>query len=231
MTSANMNNFKGAIFDCDGTLLDSLGAWRGLEGKLEKLAHTKITPEQRALFATFTIAEVAQYVHENFGVGASNADVVAIMDEYMMDYYAHKATIIPGVLPFLEDCARAGVRMCVVSSSAQAYLRAGLASCGIDQYFSDIISVEDFDTTKREPLVFEKAQDVLGTSRAETWGIDDSLYALETLERAGFPAIGVCNEINGVPFEEIKRASQVAVERLDELTVKDGKLQHADRAQ
>ena len=51
---------EGAIFDCDGTLLDSLDSWRGLEGVLSQEAHVQVTPEERALFTTFTIPEVAR---------------------------------------------------------------------------------------------------------------------------------------------------------------------------
>ena len=46
------NRITGAIFDCDGTLLDSLNAWQGLEGELSQAVRVKVTPEERAQFAT-----------------------------------------------------------------------------------------------------------------------------------------------------------------------------------
>ncbi len=215
---------EGAIFDCDGTLLDSLGAWRGLEEELSRAVRVKVTPEERAQFTTFTIPEVARYFHEQYGLLASVEAVIEFIDDYMMDYYAHQACVIPGVLSFLEACASSDVRMCVVSSSAQKYLQAGLKSADIAGYFSHIFSVEDVHSTKREPLIFEHAQAALGTKRETTWGIDDSLYALETLVKAGFPAIGICGDDSNVSLEQVQEICPFAVVRLDELTVQEGKL-------
>lgn len=224
MKNCNEHIIKGAIFDCDGTLLDSLNAWQGLEGELSQAVRVKVTPEERAQFATFTIPEVARYFHEHFGLFSNPDAVIRFIDDYMMEYYSHQAQALPGVISFLETCASADVRMCVVSSSAQRYLQAGLKSAGIADYFSHIFSVEDIDSTKREPAIFEHAQTALGTERTTTWGIDDSLYALETLGLAEFPTIGIGESGSEKAFAEIRKASIFAVNRFDELSIHEGRL-------
>ena len=224
MKNYNEHIIKGAIFDCDGTLLDSLNSWRGLEGVLSDAARVQVTPEERALFTTFTIPEVACYFHEHYGLLHSVDAVIDFIDDYMMDYYAHRANVIPGVLPFLEACAQADVSMCVASSSAQRYLRAGLKSAGIAEYFPHVFSVEDIGSTKREPLIFEHAQEALGTARDTTWGIDDSLYALETLNIAGFPSIAICGEDSNAALSEAEKTCEFAVARLDELVIRNSVL-------
>ena len=37
----------GVIFDCDGTLIDSMDAWRDLEGELGRRAGVELTSEDR----------------------------------------------------------------------------------------------------------------------------------------------------------------------------------------
>ena len=73
----NNNVIKGAIFGCDGTLLDSLGAWRSLEEEVARQAGVlcPVTPEEHKLFTTFTIPEVARYFHEQYGFGQSTEAV------------------------------------------------------------------------------------------------------------------------------------------------------------
>lgn len=215
---------EGALFDCDGTLLDSLNAWQGLESVLDEEAGSRSTPEERALFATYTIEEVARYFHEKRGLFASTNAVESLMVEYMLDYYRHHAQVIPGVIPFLDACASAGVRMCVVSSSAQAFLQAGLKSTGLVEYFSQIVSVEDIGSSKREPRVFEYSRELLNTPCSTTWGVDDSLYALETLRNAGFPTIGVCGDLSNASLEESRAICDISVIGLDELTVNGGSI-------
>lgn len=180
----------GAIFDCDGTLLDSLPAWRGLEGYLCSLCDGHVTEEDRARLITFTVPETAEWFHASFGLGKSVEQVIGLMDEYLVDQYA-KAKLLPGVAAFLEGCAREGIKMSVASSSSVHYLESGLKASGIRDFFCDVVSVEQLGTTKREPLVYDKARESMGTPKMLTWGFEDSQYAMETLKKAGYPVVGV----------------------------------------
>ncbi len=223
MSKADSNVIKGAIFDCDGTLLDSLGAWRGLEGVLARQAGVQVKPEERKLFSTFTIPEVAHYFHVSYGLGASDREVVGFIDEYMMAYY-RSASLLPGAAELLESCAAAGVAMCVVSSSCAKYLEAGLSSSGVRGFFQAVVSVEDLGTTKREPVAFNHARKLLGTERGCTWGFEDSLYAMDTLRNAGFPVLGLFSDADGVPRAEVEARADIAVPSLESIAVCEGKL-------
>lgn len=181
---------NGAIFDCDGTLLDSIPAWRGLEGYLCSFCGGQVTAADRALLTTFTIPETARWFHESFGLGRSVEAVISMMDEYLIAQYA-KAELLPGVPEFLEECARAGVTMSVASSSSVSYLESGLHAAGIRDLFAAVVSVEQLDTTKREPKVYDHALALMGTCKERTWGFEDSQYAAETLKRAGYKVVGI----------------------------------------
>ncbi len=223
MSKAESCLIKGAIFDCDGTLLDSLDAWRGLEGVLARQAGVQVKPEERKLFSTFTIPEVAHYFHANYGLGASDREVVGFIDEYMMAYY-RSASLLPGASQLLESCAAADVPMCVVSSSCAKYLEAGLSSSGVREFFRAVVSVEDLGTTKREPTAFNHARELLGTERGCTWGFEDSLYAMDTLRNAGFPVLGLYSDANGVSKAEAEAHADFAVPSLEGITVREGRL-------
>lgn len=226
MTSTQQNKRKGALqsmqgalFDCDGTLLDSLGVWRGLEDVLSREANVTMTPELRAHFVRLTVGEIASYVHEQFRFGTCAQDVQDLIDEYMLDFYRTKVTLLPGVGDFLEECARASVRMSVVSSSTPSYLQAGLKHAGILSYFDAVVSVDDVGASKREPTVFNHARNILGTPIEYTWGFEDSLYALDTLRQAGYPTVGLFDDSEGITFEQLKERATVAVHSFAELSL------------
>lgn len=221
--AASVEAITGAIFDCDGTLLDSLDAWRGLEAMLASEAGIVVTLEERAAFVSYTIPEVARHFHERHGLGATVEAVVALIDDYMMAYY-ERAAVLPGVTALLEQCAAANVRMAVASSSAHAYLEAGLRAAGIRGYFDAVFSVNDVGAPKREPLIFERACQALGTQTATTWGLDDAVYAVETLARAGFPTVGIYGGEDGASRDDMARVATIAVGSLEGLTVRKGVL-------
>lgn len=215
---------EGALFDCDGTLLDSLDTWRGLESMLEREAGVHVTPEERKLFATFTIPEVSRFFHEQYGLAGSTEEVIGIVDNYMMAYYAHQARPLPGVVNLLQACAAAGVKMSVTSSSTPEYLEAGLVCAGIREYFDVVFSVDEVGAPKREPVIFHEACQRMGTNASTTWGFEDSVYAMHTLRNAGYPVVGLYDEAQGVLRADVLDVADVALATLEHLTVREGKL-------
>lgn len=214
---------QGAIFDCDGTLLDSLGAWRSLEGEVAKQAGVTVTPEEHKLFTTFTIPEVARYFHEQYGYASSVEAVIRIMDEYMMSRYEN-AKLMPGARDILEACAHNGVKMTMASSSKAEFLMAGARATGIVDYFCAIISVDEVGASKREPAVYNYAREVMGTEKPFTWGFEDSLYAMDTLAKAGYPVFGLYDEEHGVPRVEVEKRACLSAATLAAADVREGQL-------
>lgn len=185
--------FQGAIFDCDGTLLDSLYAWRDLEHAIADASKgaSIVTEVDRAHLVTYTVPETAAYLHETLGFLDSSAAVEAFMDDFLIHYYAEQATLFAGVYSFLDACKAHGVRMAVASSSRHAYLEAGLQGAGIADFFEHIVSVDDVGLSKRDPRFFETVATMLGTPISATWVFDDAAYALEAAHQAGFPTVAI----------------------------------------
>lgn len=208
----------GAILDFDGTLVDSLDGWRSLEGALAKEAHVVVTPEDRAQLTTFTLDETASWFHDQFGLGKDAAAVRAMMDDYMVDFLTHSASVLPGVERFLEDCKHHGVELSVASSSPQLYLQASLQATGLLPYFSAVLSVEDVGHSKREAHIFDHARELMATPKQSTWGFDDSRYALSVLKQAGYPTVGIFDPHEGATFEEWQEEADIVIRSFEELS-------------
>lgn len=209
----------GAILDFDGTLVDSLDAWRDLENLLVEEAGARVSAEDRAQFTTFTLDETACWFHEQLGIGASARAVRATMDEYMVDHLKHSARVLPGVREFLTSCGRQGIVLSVVSSSPQLYLQTALEATDLRPFFSQVVSVEDMDTTKREPFIFDHVCELMGTPREATWGFDDSLYALDVLRGAGYPTVGLFDPHEGCSLEQWADRVTIVVRSFEELSI------------
>ena len=88
----------GVIFDCDGTLLDSMDVWREVEDELARRAGAQLTDADKDELTTLNIPEAGAFFHDRFGLGAAADDVVRMMDELMLDYYRNRAHERPGAL-------------------------------------------------------------------------------------------------------------------------------------
>lgn len=181
----------GIVFDCDGTLIDSMSAWRELEADLARRAGAELTQEDTDALTTMTIPECGAYLHGKFGLGVSGVEVEGMIDEFMRDFYGNRAKPKPGVRAFVQALDERGVPMAVASSTPKELLVAGLRSAGLASYLRAIVSVDDVGKSKREPAVYDRARESLGTSRAQTWGFEDALYAIRTLKAAGYRTFGI----------------------------------------
>lgn len=188
---SEMGQRIGIVFDCDGTLLDSLGMWAELDRELSRRAGCEFSKADRDTITTLTIPEMGTFMHERFGLGESAEDVVRMMDDFLLDYYRTQVRERPGALAFVRVLHERGVAMSVASSSPQAYLQAGLAHAGFTPYLTAIVSVDDVGASKREPVVYDHARELMGTPLESTWVFEDAAYALRTVRAAGYQAVGI----------------------------------------
>lgn len=208
---------RGAIFDCDGTLLDTMGVWYGLEDELAARAGHVLSPVEKDALRSYTLPETARFFHEELGLGASCEEVVALVEDLAVEHYATRACARPGVRDFLEELRRAGVRCAVASSSPHSMLEPGLACAGLAPYIDAVVSTDDVGASKRAPAAYDRARELLGTPKGSTWVFEDALYAVGTAKAAGYRTIATwdCDE-SGV-FEQLAAAADAAVRDWREL--------------
>ncbi len=198
---------KGAIFDLDGTLINSLFFWNRFWEKLgEKyLSDRAFLPEldmQKAV-RTVTFVEASEMIYAKYGFGTPE-EIYNLMHDFCVEIYRQEATFKSGVKEFLDHLKSRGIKMCVASASMPDLLREIFDRFGLDDYIPKIISCAEVGKGKSHPDVFIAAQEYLGTSREETWVFEDSAVALGTAFRAGFPTVGVFDQYNfGVSVEEV----------------------------
>ncbi|WP_172135238.1 HAD family phosphatase [Adlercreutzia sp. ZJ473] len=209
----------GVVFDCDGTLLDSMAAWRELESSLAERAGAELAKEDTDVLTTMTIPECGAYLHGKFGLGESGADVERMIDEIMRDYYENRAMAKPGALELVRALDARGVPLAVASSSPKPLLDAGLRSAGFTPYLRAVVSVDDVGASKREPAVYDRAREALGTTREQTWGVEDAIYAIRTLNAAGYRTLGVHDCDLSATRDDLRREADLFAESLVEVTV------------
>ena len=207
----------GVIFDCDGTLLDSMGVWREMESEFARRAGGELSPADKELLTTLTTPEAGRFFHEKFGLGASPQDVARMVGEYMMEFYSTRAKARPGALAFVRALFERGVRLSVASSSPMPYLLAGLSHTDFLPLFDAVVSVDDVGKPKREPAVYDRARHLMGTDLSLTWGVEDALYAIGTLKRAGYHALAVYDCDMSGTYEALAFAAERVVRDFREL--------------
>lgn len=188
-----MRQIKGAIFDADGTLLDSMYLWENL-GR-DYLESRGITPRKDLdeVLQTLSLPETAVYFQTDYGIQETGEAIIQGINHLIFCGYRDKVQLKPGVLSVLQAFAAKGIPMCVATSTDRPLIEAAFARNGISCYFSKIITCTEAGTSKRESKIYLLAAEHLGTAPAETWVFEDACFAAQTAKRAGFCLAGICD--------------------------------------
>ena len=194
------NSIRGAIFDMDGTLVDSLFLWERLWEEFGKRycngARLPIREEDDRLIRTMILADAMEHVHRVCGIGRDGGELLTVAEEMIDGFYKNQVCLKDGVREFLEYCRGKGIRMMIASATRREYVEAAAKHCGIDGYFRGLISCADVGKGKEHPDVFLRAAKILGTEVSETCVFEDSLTALVTARDVGMKTVGIYDKYN-----------------------------------
>ena len=201
----------GAIFDLDGTLLDSMHIWRDFASAY--LLSRGITPPEdlEDRIGPLTLREAAEYLRNAFSLPEPLEEVLAGMDAATRALYE---TVLPkpGVPALLAGMKAAGIPMAVATLTDRPTVLRVLDRLGLLPYFSSILTCAEVGAGKDEPRIFLEACAALGTRREETAVFEDALYAVRTAASAGFPVVAVYDASGGDAFGEAAALAALAVE-------------------
>ncbi len=197
---------KGAIFDLDGTIIDSMFIWDTI-GE-EYLRSLSMVPKENLAeaFKTFTLHQAAEYYRSQYDIKLSIEEIVDGINHMVDEIYRTKVALKPGVSDFLKRLQRAGVKMCVASVTDRPIVEDVLKRLNVREYFSEIFTCAEVGYTKESPEIYRQALNHLGTPKTETVVFEDVLHAIKTAKDDGFQVAAVYDS-RELRQEEVKEIS------------------------
>lgn len=184
-----------AIFDMDGTLVDSMGYWKRLASEyLNSKGITQVSLAVLEQIKPMTMTESAALFIQEYSLAGTPETVAAEMNAIMDEHYRKDIPLKAGVKDYLHKLRESGVRMCVVSSTAEHLMDACLRRLGVLDCFEFLLSCERVGTGKNQPDVYHAAAEKLGACPEKIAVYEDALYAAETAKNAGYYVVAVFDD-------------------------------------
>ena len=181
----------GAVFDVDGTLLDSMSIWDTVGADYLRSIGFKPKENLNEVFKDMSLDQAARYYQTEYGVTLCVEEITEGVNALLEDFYRHRAALKLGAGELVRELSRRGVKLCVATATDRYLVEAALERCGVLSCFGRIFTCGEVGHGKNEPHIFEAALRFLGTVREETLVFDDALYAVRTAKKAGFPVAAV----------------------------------------
>lgn len=188
---------SAAIFDCDGTILDSMPMWNSVFVSWLKSHHIPNAAALAHKYEYMNFQDECYFFHDNFGVGDSREAALAELQAMVRRAYERDVVPFKGAKTWLKTLRAAHIPMIVASSTTVDLLEAALSYHGLRDYFEDILYTGDIGADKTHPDVYLAACKQLGQPLSETWVFEDAPFGVQTAYQAGFPTVCMFNDHDG----------------------------------
>lgn len=210
---------RGAIFDLDGTLLDSMHVWDNV-GEAYLLSKGVVPPADLAeTVKAMSLLQTARYVRNVLGVSGSDEEIMDEINRLIDRRYIEEVLLKPHVKEFLQQLAAAGVKMCVATASDRYMVEAALDRLGVLSCFAFIATCTEIGSGKDEPEIYERALSMLGTPKSETVVFEDALHAVRSAAGAGFRVVAVRDPSTDCDADKIEALAETYLESFAECEV------------
>ncbi len=182
---------SGAIFDVDGTLLDSMSVWDTIGS--DYLRSIGCAPREgldQALRA-MSLRQAAEHFRREYGVARSVEEIEDGVNAMLGRFYRERATLKPGAGGFVRALRGRGARLCIATATDQALVEAALSRCGILDCFEHVLTCASVGHGKDEPHIYREALKRIGGERRSTVVFEDALHAARTAKADGFAVAAV----------------------------------------
>ena len=199
MKKGRKMKITGAIFDMDGTLINSMDYWAITASEYLRSVGIEPPADTDRDYLENGMKSWHKNACPNIPFPEVSRGIYSIMDKYYMSYVSVK----DGVIEMLERLKAHGVKMCLATATDRAMVEKVIKKLGIESYFSGIFTSSEVGLGKRFPLIYEKAREFLGTDKETTYVFEDASYAINTCRQNNIKVVGVYDRNSFVSEEEL----------------------------
>lgn len=187
-------NFKGAIFDMDGTILDSIAVWDKIDVDYLKARGIDVPEDYAREISTMTGVECAEYSIKRFNLKDSIEDLIHEWDERALFEYANNLELKKGAKEYIKRLKEKGIKIALATSSSKVLYEAAMKHTGVYEYFDVFISTDETGISKKDPHVYIYAAERLGLDIQDCIIFEDVPTAIKTAKSTGARVVCVWDE-------------------------------------
>ena len=211
------NTLQGVIFDLDGTLLDSTGMWRQVDGRLMAHYGKEVPPDLSETVQRMSIEEFSQFFVEEFDLPVTPEQIAQQVADMVAEEYREKLQLTPHVPEILDWLDQQDIPYGVATATYGELAEAALRRLHVWERLRFLLTEQNAGAPKTQPRIFQLAAQKLHLGRRQIAVVEDSLHALEGAKNGGFFTIGIADPENAPVWKEICATATVHIHDILEM--------------
>jgi HAD superfamily hydrolase (TIGR01509 family) len=205
------------IFDMDGVIVDTEPVHHYAYFQQFSELNIEVTEEMFTSFMGFSTRNTFQKLKELFPLDYEVEDLIQQKRTIFNDAFDNKKDLelLEGVEKLIKDLHSNGIQLIVASSASKVTIDRVFTRFNLHQYFSHIVSGEDFPNSKPHPAIFEFAANLSAAPKENCIVIEDSTNGIVAAKAAGIFCVGYNSEHS--KLQDLSKAD-VVINHFDELS-------------
>ena len=204
-----MKKIKAAIFDLDGTILDSMPMWMTCGERYILSLGKKPETGLGEKLLSLSMKEGADYLRKNYGLKFSDEEIYSGVDAVLEKSYAKEVQFKKGAADFLQKLRDSGTKIALCTNTDRILFSRALERLNAQKYFDLIFTTSEMGVSKAHRRAFYYVCQSLGSRPEETWVFEDALYSIQTAARAGLKTCAIYDVSSERDREQIKECCTV----------------------
>lgn len=180
------------IFDMDGVIVDTEPVHRYAYFKQFEELNIEVTEAMYTSFTGFSTRNTFQTLKEHFQLEHEIEDLIQRKRSIFNDAFDTKEDLelLEGVRTLIEDLHQNGIQLILASSASKVTIDRVFTRFGLHDFFTHIVSGEDFPKSKPHPAIFEHAASLSIAPKENCIVIEDSTNGVKAAKAAGIFCVG-----------------------------------------
>ena len=187
-------DMKAAIFDLDGTLIDSMWVWEQIDKDyLESIGHP-IPPNLKDDITHLSFNQTAVYFKKRFNIKDSIDSIISTWNNMAFYQYANNIHLKKGAFEFLSHLKASNIKIGLATSNSIDLLTAVLKNNEIYDFFDTITVSDEVKVGKDNPDIYLLSAKKLGVSPSECIVFEDIPAAVSGAKKANMKVVAILDE-------------------------------------
>ena len=212
------SNIEAAIFDMDGTLIDSMWVWFSINKKYLAKRNLALPADLKENIGHLTFIESAKYFKDRFNINDSVEEIVNEWNNMASYSYTHSVALKSGAMEYLTFLKSQEIKIGLATSNFPPLVEIALKKNNIFHLFDAITTTDEVARDKNFPDIYLLTAEKLQVAPNRCIVFEDILPAVKGAKLAGMKVVGVQDEYSLDQKEEIMRISDFYIEKYEELT-------------
>lgn len=197
--------YPHAVFDMDGTLIDSMPVWKDSARNFLRKQGIEAASNLNQVVFNLSLLQGAKYIQKTYLPNFTIQQIIDGVESVVEDGYKNFIPLKDGVFEFLSELKNRGIPCAIATSTDLHLARFALERLNIADFFSDIYTCSQLQTSKDKPDIYIATAKSIGGDAKDTIVFEDILMATKTATNAGFTVAAIYDEFSKDDWSEIQK--------------------------